>query len=49
LNAVRIPRTRGRASVQCWSAWHMMPAFGIRWKRSTSLLAAGWWSAVCDS
>jgi hypothetical protein len=27
LNAVRIPRiTRGRASVQCWSAWHMMAA-----------------------
>jgi hypothetical protein len=45
LNAVWIPRrTRGSASVQCWSAWHMMAAFSVRWKRSMSPLAAGWLS-----
>jgi hypothetical protein len=27
----------------------MMAAFGVRWKYSMSLLAAGWWSAVRDS
>jgi hypothetical protein len=43
LNAMRIlRRTRGRASVHCWSTWHMMAAFSVRWKSSTSLLAAGW-------
>jgi hypothetical protein len=42
LNEERMPRrTRGSASVQCWSAWHMMAAFRVRWKRSTSPLAAG--------
>jgi hypothetical protein len=42
LNKERIPRrTRGSASVQCWSVWHMMAAFRARWKRSTSPLAAG--------
>jgi hypothetical protein len=41
LNAVGIPRTRGSASVHCWSAWHMMAAFSVRWKRSTSPLAGG--------
>jgi hypothetical protein len=47
LNAVRIPRrTRGSASVQCWSAWHMMAVFSVQWKRSTSPLAAGWWAVV---
>jgi hypothetical protein len=38
LNAVPFPRrTRGSASIQCWSAWHMMAAFIVRWKRSTSV------------
>jgi hypothetical protein len=42
LYAVRIPRrTKGSASVHCWSAWYMMAAFSVRWKRSTSPLAAG--------
>jgi hypothetical protein len=50
LNAVRIPRrTSGSASVQCSSGWHMMAAFGVRWKRSTSSLAAGWWAVVPES
>jgi hypothetical protein len=50
LNAVRIPRkTRGSASVHCWSAWHMMAAFGDRWKRSASPLAAGWWAVARES
>jgi hypothetical protein len=41
LNEERMPRTtRGSVSVQCWSAWHMMAAFRVRWKRSTSPLAA---------
>jgi hypothetical protein len=44
LNVVRIPRTRGGASVQYWSAWHMMDAFSVWWKRSTSTLATGWLS-----
>jgi hypothetical protein len=42
-------RTKGSASVQCWSAWHMMAAFSVRWKRSTSPLAAGWWAVVRES
>jgi hypothetical protein len=42
LNDVRMPRrTRGGASVQCWSAWHMMAVFSVRWNLSTSPLAAG--------
>jgi hypothetical protein len=50
LNAVRIPkRTRGSVSVHSWSAWNMMAAFCVRWKRSTSLLAAGWWVVVRES
>jgi hypothetical protein len=41
LNDVRMPRrTRGSVSVQCWSAWHMMAAFSVRWNLSTSLLSA---------
>jgi hypothetical protein len=36
LYEVRIPRrTSGSASVHCWSSWHMMAAFNVRWKRST--------------
>jgi hypothetical protein len=32
LNDVRMPRrTRGSASVHCWSAWHMMAVFSVRW------------------
>jgi hypothetical protein len=47
LNAVRIPRrTRGSASVQWSCAWHMITALSVRWKRSTSPLAAGWWAVV---
>jgi hypothetical protein len=43
LNAVRILRIiRGNASVHCWSLWHMMAAFSVRLKRSTSPLAARW-------
>jgi hypothetical protein len=50
LNAVRIPRkTSGSASVQCWSAWHMMAAFSVWWKRSTSPLAAEWSAVVRES
>jgi hypothetical protein len=42
LNAVRIPRiTTGNASVHCWSTWHLMAAFSVRWKRPTRPLAAG--------
>jgi hypothetical protein len=40
LNDVRMPtRTRESASVQCWSAWHMMAAFSVRRNLSASLLA----------
>jgi hypothetical protein len=50
LNDVPIPRrTRGSASVHCWFAWHMMGAFSVWWKRSTSLLAAWWWALVRES
>jgi hypothetical protein len=49
LNAVQILRTSGSAFAQCWSAWHMMAAFTVWWKRSTSLLAAGWWAVVRES
>jgi hypothetical protein len=50
LNDVRMPRrTRGSHSVHCWSAWHMMTAFSVQWKRSTSPLAAGWWVVVQKS
>jgi hypothetical protein len=42
LPAVRIPRrTMGSASVQYWSALHMMAAFSVRWKRSKSQLWGG--------
>jgi hypothetical protein len=47
LYAVRITRRKKESSsVHCWSAWHMMAAFSVRWKRSTSPLAAGWWAVV---
>jgi hypothetical protein len=50
LYAVRTPsRTNGSASVHCWSAWHMMAAFSVRWKRSTRPLAAGCWAVVLES
>jgi hypothetical protein len=50
LKAVLIPRrTRGSASVHCWSASQMMAAFRVRCKRSTSPLAAGWWAVVRES
>jgi hypothetical protein len=50
LNAVQIPRrTKGSTSVHCWSAWHMMAVFRVRWKRSMSLLVAGWWAVVRES
>jgi hypothetical protein len=52
LNAMRIPRrTRGSASVSvhCQSAWHMMAAFSVRWKRSTTPLAAGCWVVVREN
>jgi hypothetical protein len=50
LNDVWIPwKTRGSASVQCWSAWHMIATFSVRWKRSTSPLAPGWWATVRQS
>jgi hypothetical protein len=31
------------------SVWHMMAAFSVRWKHSTSLLATGWWAVVRES
>jgi hypothetical protein len=41
LNDVRMPRrTRGGASLHCWSASCTMAAFSVRWKRSTSPVAA---------
>jgi hypothetical protein len=50
MNDVRIPRrTRGSASFHCWSAWHMMAAITVRWKRSMSPLAEGWWAVVRES
>jgi hypothetical protein len=42
LKDVWIPsRKRGSASVQYWSAWHVITAFSVQWKRSTSPLVAG--------
>jgi hypothetical protein len=35
--------------VHCWSGWHMMAAFSVRWKRSTSLLTAELWAVVLES
>jgi hypothetical protein len=26
----------------------MLAAFSVRWKRSTSPLAMGWWAVVCE-
>jgi hypothetical protein len=50
LNGVRIlRRTRGSASVNCWSEWHMMAAFSIQLIHSMSPLAAGWWAVVRGS
>jgi hypothetical protein len=47
LYALRIQRrTRGSASVHCWPLWHMMAAFSVRWKCSTSRLTAGCWAVV---
>jgi hypothetical protein len=43
LKAVRMPsRKIGSASVHRCSAWHMIAAFSVRWKRSTRPFAAGW-------
>jgi len=41
-----MPRIIGNASVHCSSAWHMVPAFSVRCRRSTRLLEAGWWAVV---
>jgi hypothetical protein len=50
LNDVRMPRSiTGSVSVHRWSVWHMMAAFSVRWKRSTSPLAAEWWEIVRES
>jgi hypothetical protein len=50
LNDMRIPmKTRGSSSVNCWFAWHMMAAFSVRWKCSTTQFALGWWTIVRES
>jgi hypothetical protein len=50
LNYVWMPRgARGSASVDGWSAWHMMAAISVRCKRSTSPLDVGWWAVVEES
>jgi hypothetical protein len=48
LSAVRIPRrTKGSVCDHGLSAWHMMAAFSVWWKRPTPL-SAGWWAVIGD-